>query len=150
MDKKGQIMTLDFLIATILVIFSIGMLIGMAELRSYNIKEGIIYQDLKEKSEGALIIISSGSLAGCTTNNGTTIPFSFNKDKSFELNKSSLGLEDYNVSLTVDGFFLINDSMDNVQNIISTELELIECTDGISILETSSKNKVIANLGVGK
>jgi hypothetical protein len=40
--------------------------------------------------------------------------------------------------------------MDKVQNLVSTELELIECTDGISILETKAKNKIVAVLGVGK
>lgn len=152
MHNKGQLISLDFLFATILVIFSLGMLIGMAELRMYEIKEGIIYDDLQEKTEAAMIILSGGSLVGCVTDNGAILPFSYDDDaaKTAKVTKANLGLTDYNVSLQIGGATILNDSLQDTKNTLSVDLSMIKCSDNIKINQLKTANVIKAELKVGR
>ena len=57
MHNRGQLITIDFLMALILVIFCLGVLMSFVELRSYEIKESISYNDLQEKTEAGVIAL---------------------------------------------------------------------------------------------
>ena len=150
MHNRGQLITIDFLMALILVIFCLGVLMSFGELRSYEIKESISYNDLQEKTEAGVIALSSGSIAGCVTNNDTVIPFSYNASKKTKITKDSLGLRDYNVSLDIDGDLILTDNVDWSDNSLTVDLNLITCLDGIKITDAGSAPKAIATLRVGK
>jgi len=150
MNNRGQIITLDFLLAMTLVIFSLGLMVGMAELRMYEIKEGIIYKALQEKTEAATIVLSGGGLIGCTTNNGSVIPFSLDVGKTSMITKETLGLSDYNVNLEIGTLSIINEDVRQSKNVISTTIDLVECADGLILTDLNSENIIVAKIEVGK
>ena len=53
MDKKGQIMAMDFLISVAAVTLAIGLMIQFAEIKTYNEKDDIAWLELKEIAESA-------------------------------------------------------------------------------------------------
>ena len=150
MHNKGQIITIDFLMAMILVIFCFGVLISFGELRSYEIKERISYNDLQEKTEAGVIAFSGGNISGCITDNKTVIPFSYDSSKKNNITKESLGLRDYNVSLVIGDEKIINENVDLSKDSLTVNLNLILCDDKIKITDVENAVKTKAVLRVGK
>jgi len=142
-------MTLDFLIAMILVVFSIGAMMQLAELRTYEIKENIEYEDLQEKAEAAAIALSGGTLIGCTTENGTAVPFTYNTSVP-GITKGDLGLKDYNVEVTADQVDLIAEDLGSAANVIVVDLELDKCSSPMPITGVSGQDTQTVTLKVAK
>ncbi len=144
-------MTTDLLFALILVIFSLGTLIGISELRMYELKEDMIYKDVLEKSEAGLIVLSGGGLVGCEDGNGLFLPFSFDETKKSLLTKKNLGLEDYNVILKIDNETVFTDNLNDTKNVISTKISLVKCVDKINnIREVKNFDIIFGELSVGR
>lgn len=65
MNKKGQIISLDFLISLIAVTLAIGLLIQFSELKTYNEKEEMGWMELKQVAETASDLLVSAPEITC-------------------------------------------------------------------------------------
>ena len=100
--NKGQVFSMDFLLAMVLVIIFFGIIINAFETRTYTTKEKIIYDMLTQKSNSAFIAMTTNQYA-CQTDTGNILPFSLDERKltSAEELKEKIGLQDRNIFLKI-------------------------------------------------
>ncbi len=143
---KGQIFSLDFLIAVSILILGIGLLMNSVYLSTYEAKEKLEKRNLSEKAEAGLTALFSNANAGCDVN-GHYAAHSINLSKLDNLTstdakdialKKALGLGDMNVSLEVGGNQKINDGM-NLRNIYAVEIDVMACENS-SVTFTALRN----------
>ena len=100
--NKGQIFSIDFIIAMILMIFFLGSLLSLGELQNYERKERRIIYELESKTEAALITLTNSPSYSCKLDTNSFLAYSvdINKIKNIKHNdlKNSIGLNDYNLS----------------------------------------------------
>jgi len=158
--NKGQIFSIDFIIAMILVIVFIGVLITSVETKHYSEKENINFElDLARATTG-LRLLTNGQYSCKTTDTNLTLPFSLNKtlfdNASKDEVKKYLSLNDTNINIS------INDTSTNVndtyaQDFINLELEILTCNNTLdlndminSLNNNYSLSKEKINLRVGR
>ncbi len=134
---KGQIFSTDLLFGMVILIFGFGLILALAETSMYDSKHTKNEQQLQEKTELALLLLTSSPIGQCDLN-GTKIPYSINKDKFAIINattqkalKKALLLEDNNVTLSFTGTtrtILIDELLKN-PNIISIDTNVLVCTN---------------------
>lgn len=145
---KGQIITLDFLLATILVVFAIGVLMSFGEMRVYDLKDSLSEDILENKTHAAVIAFSGGNISGCEMN-GLNIPFSYDSEKRSNITKDVLGLSDYNVSFSIGSDEVITGNLVRAKDIVAMDFDVVTCTGAINFvdLNTLSTTKVILRVG---
>ncbi|MDO8634061.1 MAG: hypothetical protein Q7K34_02085 [archaeon] len=73
MDKRGQILSLDYVISLILVLLALGLLLNFFELQTVNAKEAQLSSELETLAEGAArLALASPDIACRLTNNDYT------------------------------------------------------------------------------
>ncbi|MDD3083963.1 MAG: hypothetical protein PHP82_02995 [Candidatus ainarchaeum sp.] len=136
--NKGQIFSLDFLLAMIIVIIFFGTIINSFETKTYLLKENINYDSLIQKSNSAFIALTNGKYV-CKTNVNNNLPFTINKnllpEQIFEL-KEYLGLQDKNILLILDEEILFEDKLlEKNEKIIVIEKDIVICDNEIDFVE---------------
>ena len=150
MNNCGQVISLDLLIAMILVIFSIGIMLGAAETKMYELHEQAELNNLQEKTHAGIIVLSGGSLIGCVTDEGSVLPFTFDPSKESEITKENLGLQSINARVTINGVSFIDENITQAKNIFSSSITLTECYDGINLDDLNTENKILVSLEAGR
>ena len=74
--NKGQIFSIDFIIAMILVIVFIGVLITSVETKHYSEKENINFELDLARSTTSLRVLTNGQYSCKTNDTNLTLPFS--------------------------------------------------------------------------
>jgi len=143
---KGQMFSLDFMIAASILILGIGLLMNSAYLISYEAREKLDNRNLNERAEAGLTALFSSANAGCDIN-GHYAAYSIDISKLNSLTdtnendtklKSALGLGDYKVYLEIDDIPKIDDLM-VARNIYSIEMEVMQCSNS-SVAFSSLRN----------
>ncbi len=133
--NKGQIFSLDFLLATIIMIIFIGTTINAFETRTYLIKEEINSDILIQNSNSAFIALTNG-IYSCKTENYISLPFTINEtvlnSKNIGELKASIGLQDKNISLEINGTKVF-DEINQKETIIAIENEVLFCNNIIEL-----------------
>jgi hypothetical protein len=135
--SKGQIFSLDFLIAMILMIFFLGLILSLGELGGYERKEQRLQHELELNAEAALLTLSNSHQYGCTLDTNTTLAYSINQKKVRDLThvelKNSLGLNDYNLSVMLGGTIIgPHDEGHFGRNVYALEVDILSCIDDIT------------------
>jgi len=135
--NKGQIFSIDFIIAMILMIFFLGSLLSLGELQNYERKERRIIYELESKTEAALITLTNSPSYSCKLDTNSFLAYSFDLNKIKNINhddlKKSVGLNDYNLSLLLDHSFVLNHVDEhNGLNIYSIDINILFCDGDIS------------------
>lgn len=141
--NKGQIFSIDFIIAMILMLVFLGGLMSIGEVQSYEKKEAQIRNNLKTKTEAALIVLTNSQEYGCTLDTGETLAYSLDSTKITSVPhiklKEDLGLVDYNLSLLIDGVVDPNHSENSSSpNIYAAEINILYCGKGITYSDINS------------
>jgi len=135
--NKGQIFSIDFLIAMILMIFFLGLLLSLGEIGSYERKEQRIRYELESKTQAALIALTNSPQYNCKLDTGSYLAYSFDSSKFNGITNDDLkkyvGLDDYNLSLFLDGVKVTNHNEDHIsKNIYSVDVKVLFCTGDIN------------------
>ncbi|MCX6801378.1 MAG: LamG domain-containing protein [Candidatus Diapherotrites archaeon] len=162
--NRGQITTIDFILAAGIAIFCIGALMSFAELKTYEIKENIGAKILEEKAGAAVAVLASGAKFGCQKGD-YNLAYSIDMNKIRLLSKNDLkrilGIgpnEDYNINMKIGGAPII-DEAPNGRNIFSVDLNLLGCNDSSvggpiglwhlndNLYDSSGNNQTLQNFG---
>jgi len=134
--NKGQIFSIDFVIAMILMIFFLGLLLNLGELQSYERKERRITYELESKTEAALITLTNSPNYSCKLDTNSFLAYSFDRNKIKNINhndlKNSIGLNDYNLSLLFNPTNPNHIDEHNGLNIYSIDINVLFCDGDIS------------------
>jgi len=135
--NKGQIFSIDFLIAMILMIFFLGLLLSLGELQGYERKEARIRYEIASKTEAAIISLVNSPQYACEMDTNSYLAYSLDISKINTMSndelKKSLGLLDYNLSLLLDNLILSgHDDPLNGKNIYAVDLDILYCNGNIS------------------
>jgi hypothetical protein len=131
-NQKGQVFSIDLLIAIFLLIFGAGMLMAAAEFRIYNLKQDYQKTQLLATAENAAEIISDSNWSGCTFGKHS-LAYSINKDKitspaTVLAIKQRTGLKDYNISLSVGSTIVIDETTD-ANNAVVIKFSILTCNN---------------------
>jgi len=77
MKKKGQVFSLDFMISLIIIILGLGLVIQFAEVKSYDIKDEELFNELKRVGEtaGNLIVSNPNTICELVDESGKKIGY---------------------------------------------------------------------------
>ena len=137
MNKKGQIVSIDFLLSIILVVFAVGMIIQFTEQNSYIEKQELIFNDLKRVGDtaGTLIVSNPDIVCSLVDNFSGEVIDSLNNciPANADINKEVLGIPaGYECNLTVQGItFPVNECDSAVptdKDIYSVKREVVTYT----------------------
>ena len=164
MNNKGQIFSVDFIIAVSIGLVFLGLLITSSELRVYSLKENRVNDELINKTNTVLIALVNGEYS-CKTDNNIFLPFSINSSEFYLLNKSQIKqylLLDKNISLKIGDNLIVDDNMGVeefvLKDIIALDFEVLVCNGLVSfadlnnciIRDNCDLNKEIISLKVVK
>jgi hypothetical protein len=137
MNNNGQIFSVDFLIAIILMIFFLGTIIGMTEVKNYEKKEELSIYTLENQSDAAVIVLTNSNLFACKTDTNNVLAYSIDMQKintfagnSTEL-KEKLGLLDYNISIKVGNITVFSEDLSENRNVHVSQINVLKCNNGI-------------------
>jgi len=127
--NKGQIFSTDLLFGMVIIIFGFGLMLALTETSSFDAKHARIEKQLQEKTEVALLLLTSSPIGQCDLN--VKLPYSINTEKLTSLGsvalKKALLLEDNNVSISLSGGTTLINETPNTANIISIDLNVFVC-----------------------
>jgi len=141
--NRGQIFSIDFLIAMILMIFFLGLILSLGELQGYERKEERIRYELESKTESALISLVNSPDYACKLDTNSYLAYSFDYSKinliSQDDLKKSLGLIDYNLSLILNGHIDVNhNDAHNGTNVYAIDLNVLYCDSEVNFSDLNS------------
>jgi len=141
--SKGQIFSIDFLIAMVLMVFFLGFLMNLGDLQSYEKKEAGIISELSDRGDAAAITLTNSIEFACKTDTNTFLAYSFDIKKVniivLEDLKERIGLFDYNVSLALDGTALPDkDNPHDGKQIYSIDLSVLTCDGNINFKDINA------------
>ena len=153
--NKGQLFSIDFVIAMILMIFFLGSLLSLGELQSYERKERRITYELESKTETALITLTNSPNYSCKLDTNSFLAYSFDLNKIKNIThddlKKSIGLKDYNLSLLLNNSLVQNHVDDHAGlNIYSIDVEVLFCDGNISYQDINNCQFGACSHGVEK
>lgn len=139
MNKRGQIVSLDYVISLILVLLALGLLLNFFELQTVNAKEAQLNSELETLAEGAarLALASPGIACNLTSNDGlkyigvlpNCIP-----DESGRLTKARIGIpQGFECAIITEPVEIATDcvTVDNdVNNYYSVTRKIVVKTNG--------------------
>jgi len=132
--NKGQLFSIDLLFGVILLIFGTGLLLGAAEINTYNQKQQINHDEIMEKTILAAQVITNSSEWDCNFD-GTHAAYSLNRDKflstfgnTLEKIKQKANLIDYNIRINL-GEEIIYDNIITSKELIVFDLNVLTCTN---------------------
>jgi hypothetical protein len=134
---KGQIFSIDFILAMLLAVLFLGMIVNLNESKLYSQKEDILTIKLTNQTDAGLVALLNGKYSCKLQNTQINLANSLNlktlNNTTKTRIKKDLGLNDRNVSLTVNNISTsLNDT--NFSNaIIILDQNILICTDFISI-----------------
>jgi hypothetical protein len=138
---KGQIFSLDFIIAIVIVIVFFGTILNAYETRNIMFKQEIENQFIIEKSNNAFLLLTSNF--PCETKNGVVLPHTINVEKMndflgdesvYEL-KRKINLENNNVILRINGNKIVDEGQLNKKTIVVIEKDILTCSNTIDFEE---------------
>ncbi len=137
--NKGQMFSIDFLIATVIVIMAFGLLTAAAEINFYNKKQTQLYEVMKQKTQSAAIALVNSPDYDCNIRE-LELAYSIDLNKASKISESDfknrLGLKDYNANIsfrdlanggTLLSQKIINDSITDSNNVVSIDLNIAGC-----------------------
>lgn len=141
--NRGQIFSIDFLIAMILMIFFLGLILSLGELQGYERKEERIRYELASKTEAALISLINSPQFSCELDNNSFLAYSldFNKIDNISTKnlKEAIGLDGYNLSLSINyNQFPKHDEILTGKNIYVTDVKILYCNKGVSFYDLNN------------
>jgi hypothetical protein len=115
MNNKGQIFSIDLILAMVVVIIFIGAIISISEIRTNQVKNEQDNSIFNNKTQTAFSILLNGKYS-CKTSNGTLLTGSLDRSSfssyTKEQVKNYLGLSEENVLILFDGVnSQVNDSI---------------------------------------
>lgn len=131
--NRGQIISLDSVIALIIVMLSLGIVFNVMEIHSYNLKEEQLFEEISSVGKTASALLVSNPDFICKVNAGEKELFSMNNciDSSKNITKEYLGIDGqkYNCELTTNAAIQLkttcNDSPEQAENIYSETREVV-------------------------
>jgi hypothetical protein len=120
----------------IIIILGFGLMMTLAELNQYNLKEKTIMENVKNKAQTVAMITANSPLLDCNLNN-TSLAYSLNTTKINALTttltgkqiKEKLGLQDYNAQIVLKGTpdkTIITEPVDT-KNIYAIDINVLIC-----------------------
>ena len=140
--QRGQIFSIDLILAMILVILAIGLLFNAANLRAFEAKEDAMSGEVREKAEAAAIALTNGGATSCSVGS-SALAYSIDMAKinayaaNPEALKKILGLQGYSVQLSVStkaGSSVIIDDKSETKNAVAFEAQVLACTQSSKVL----------------
>ncbi|VVB74284.1 Uncharacterised protein [uncultured archaeon] len=140
---KGQMFSMDFLIAAVIVIMAFGLLTAAMEINFYNKKQSQLYEVMKQKAQTAAIALVNSPDYDCNIGS-LELAYSIDLNKAAGISESDfknrLGLKDYNANISFRDLAnggniivqkIINDSITDSNNIASIDLNIAGCAKDI-------------------
>ena len=144
MFNRGQIFSIDLILAVILIILFIGVTINIAEHKTYNEKEVLEKRELNNTAEAAAIALlngkyscTSGGLALSNTINTTKIMGASNLDIN-----NYLGLNDFNSQISLGGIPTAMNDLLTGANTVVYNFDVLTCS-GNTDIDLKELNKCI-------
>ncbi len=135
MNRKGQIFSIDFIIAMSIVIIFFGIILSMSEMKTYENNAFFGQESLMEKAEAGSIALTNSQYS-CSVNNDFNLAYSIDKTKISGVEKEKLkeflGLEGINAQLKINGNIFVLDDELNGTNTYSVEIDLMVCNTDIA------------------
>ena len=151
-NSKGQVISLDALMALTIVMLAIGICFNVMETNSYDLKEQQLFQELKSVGNTAGNLLVSNPIITCKVVDGAKELFSMNNciNQTTHIRKSYLGLTSED-SCYIKG--LLNtectDHPADANNIYSETRKVILDTDGkISKADFEGKHFTITDITI--
>ena len=139
--NKGQIFSIDFILAIVLVILFMGTIITFSETQLYSEKENILTTKLMKQTDAGLVVLLNGKYS-CKLESGINLANSLNISLIATANKDPLkkylGLNDNNVSLKIDGTPLNLDEVSTKNTIIILDQNILVCTSQVLISDLNN------------
>jgi hypothetical protein len=136
MKTKGQIFSIDFILAAVLLVLFLGIMLNASGFKQYGEKERVIQDKFDSSVETAATTLLNGKYS-CAFN-GTNLSSSTDLTKISAATpdeiKQHLGLNNKNVFLLVGATEIINDPIDS-KNVIALSFETLTCSNEISLQE---------------
>jgi hypothetical protein len=134
---KGQIFSIDFILAMLLAVLFLGMIVNLNESKLYSQKEDILTIKLTNQTDAGLVALLNGKYSCKLQNTQINLANSLNlktlNNTTKTRIKKDLGLNDRNVSLTVNNISTSLDDTNFSNAIIILDQNILICTDFISI-----------------
>jgi hypothetical protein len=134
---KGQIFSIDFILAMLLAVLFLGMIVNLNESKLYSQKEDILTIKLTNQTDAGLVALLNGKYSCKLQHTQINLANSLNlttlNDTTKTHIKKDLGLNDRNVSLTVNNISTSLDDTNFSNAIIILDQNILICTDFISI-----------------
>ncbi|MDD4250646.1 MAG: hypothetical protein PHX27_00460 [Candidatus ainarchaeum sp.] len=129
---KGQIFSIDFLLAMVLCITFFGLLLNTFEIKNNTNNETIQFDTLSQKANSSFIALTNNKYA-CKLGD-TTLAFTLNETMLTDINqlKKDIGLINNKIKLTIGNEVKFNEINSNQQEIIVIENEIFTCTEEIT------------------
>ncbi|MBT4192514.1 MAG: hypothetical protein HOE11_04355 [Candidatus Diapherotrites archaeon] len=154
--EKGQIFSLDFILAVVLLILFLGTIINAANIQQYNSKAELLDEEFTSSIETAAITLLNGnySCEYANTKLASSIDLTLLTPASATALKSYLGLEDKLIFLEIDGTTILDETAGSEQ-IYVFDFEVLTCNAPLDlsqiILCTSTCDlKKTMSFGVGR
>lgn len=129
--NRGQIFSLDLIFATILLIFFIGVLINVVELKHYEKKENILINELQFESETSLNLLIAGEFS-CEYQ-GIKLSSTINPTKIIQATNEeiidSLALYNKNFEILINNNPIKINGELSKKNLIVYELNILTCEE---------------------
>ena len=139
--NKGQIFSIDFILAIVLVILFMGTIITFSETQLYSEKENILTTKLMKQTDAGLVALLNGKYS-CKLESGINLANSLDKSQISSENNDSLkkylGLNDNNVSLKLDGTALNLDETHTKTTRIILDQNILVCTGQVLISDLNN------------
>ena len=132
--QRGQVFSIDLIIAMSLVILGIGLLFNAANLRAFEAKESFLTKEMQDRAQAAVIALVNGKATSCSFDS-TPLAYSIDLQKTSTLYNSAsgalkkyMGLQGYNVQLSVTGSSpIMNETLDD-KDVVALDINVMVCT----------------------
>jgi hypothetical protein len=142
---KGQIFSMDFLFALILLVVFLGTIVTHSQIRTHAEKEVILNEQLLKETDSAITVLLNGATPCKITKNSNTIYTLNNSINTNDLNKAllnqnkieefkeKLGLVNKNIVITIDLDNYIMEITSTPSDMLVFKRKIITCDSDITI-----------------
>ena len=139
--NKGQIFSIDFILAIALVILFTGTIITFSETQLYSEKENILTTKLMKQTDAGLVALLNGKYS-CQLESGINLANSLNTITVSSANeialKEYLGLNENNVSLKLGGDPLNLDDLQTNNTRVILDQNILVCAGDLLISDLNN------------
>ncbi|MFA5763769.1 MAG: hypothetical protein WC915_03065 [archaeon] len=139
--NKGQIFSIDFILAMILVVLFIGTILTFSETQLYSQKENILTTKLIKQTDAGLVALLNGKYS-CQLESGINLANSLDMTTINAADESALkkylGLSDKDVTLKIDGSFLKLNNTPTGDKTIILDQNILTCNGQVLISDLNN------------